>query len=246
MGSNFLDSFFDLRADRFRRGAPGDAGGEHWRAVDQAMGCLACLRLARDGHRREEAQASARAAAASLLNDFGFGEYMRWRSGRSAPPRSHLGEYPGSRRRNSWHDSIVCFALLAATRQGLCPPAMLPRAAGLVAAVLEEYRPAGARSALLAHQAAGLPADGVHFTCTQCIWAAVGRAADELTRGATAADTRAHRTAWAAFHAAQASAEDGLLPVADVYPSVRLWCNSEPAAWLLLEPSDFGGKPWQS
>ena len=32
---------------------------------------------------------------------------------------------------------------------------------------------------------------------------------------------------------------DGLLPVANVYPGVRLWCNTEPAAWLLMERDDF-------
>ena len=33
--------------------------------------------------------------------------------------------------------------------------------------------------------------------------------------------------------------EDGLLPVANVYPATRLWCNTEPAAWLLMDSDDF-------
>ena len=31
----------------------------------------------------------------------------------------------------------------------------------------------------------------------------------------------------------------GLLPVANVYGDARLWANTEWAAWLLLDKSDF-------
>mgnify|MGYP003318536482 CR=1 FL=1 len=36
-----------------------------------------------------------------------------------------------------------------------------------------------------------------------------------------------------------ATSRDSLFVVADAYPNVRLWCNTEPAFWLLAEPEIF-------
>ena len=95
--------------------------------------------------------------------------------------------------------------------------------------------------------------DQVQFTCGQALWAAVGRAAraeafaprvDQDVGAAIAA----HLAAWREYDATRAD-EDGLLPVANVYPATRLWCNTEPAAWLLMDSDDFADYstiPWDA
>ena len=58
----------------------------------------------------------------------------------------------------------------------------------------------------------------------------------------------AHLAAWREYDATRAD-EDGLLPVANVYPATRLWCNTEPAAWLLMDSADFADYstiPWDA
>ena len=210
IGETFLDLFYDEKLGRFRRGAVGDNGPEYWRSVDQAMAILACRRLGGD-----RAAAAAAAAATALRNDFGY------RSGER--PLNHLGPFPGTRRRNSWHDSFAVYALALDGDVG-----------DLVDMMRADY---ASEDGLLAHQArdAGTSpylGDGsaVHFSCTQAVWGAVGRIA-----GCTGFET--HDAAWRSFDAA--TSRDGLFVVADAYPNVRLWCNTEPAFWLLAEPDIF-------
>ena len=64
----FSAEFFDTSVCRFKR----DAGATYWRAVDQAVGCLACLRMAKLGHRVYEARAMASCAADCLLKECGY------------------------------------------------------------------------------------------------------------------------------------------------------------------------------
>ena len=207
VGEKFLDLFFDEKLGRFRRGAVGDSG-EYWRSVDQAMAILACKRLKGD-----RAASAAAAAATALRDDFGYRDGER--------PINHLGPFPGTRRRNSWHDSFAIYALAL-------------DGDNLVDMMRADYESEGG---LLAHQArdAGTSpylGDGsaVHFSCTQAVWGAVGRA-----MGGTGFE--AHDAAWRRFDAA--TSRDGLFVVADAYPNVRLWCNTEPAFWLLVEPDIF-------
>ena len=207
IGEKFLDLFFDEKLGRFRRGAVGDSG-EYWRSVDQAMAILACKRLKGD-----RAASAAAAAATALRDDFGYRDGER--------PINHLGPFPGTRRRNSWHDSFAIYALAL-------------DGDNLVDMMRADYESEGG---LLAHQArdAGTSpylGDGsaVHFSCTQAVWGAVGRA-----MGGTGFE--AHDAAWRRFDAA--TSRDGLFVVADAYPNVRLWCNTEPAFWLLVEPDIF-------
>ena len=207
IGETFLDLFFDEKIGRFRRGAVGDSG-EYWRSVDQAMAILACKRLKGD-----RAASAAAAAATALRDDFGYRDGER--------PINHLGPFPGTRRRNSWHDSFAIYALAL-------------DGDNLVDMMRADYESEGG---LLAHQArdAGTSpylGDGsaVHFSCTQAVWGAVGRA-----MGGTGFET--HDAAWRRFDAATSC--DGLFVVADAYPNVRLWSNTEPAFWLLVEPDIF-------
>ena len=148
IGETFLDLFFDEKLGRFRRGAVGDSG-EYWRSVDQAMAILACRRLGGD-----RAAVAAAAAATALRNDFGYG------TGR---PVNHLGPFPGTRRRNSWHDAFAVYALAL-------------DGDNLVDMMRADYE--SEDNGLLAHQArdAGTSpylGDGsaVHFSCTQAVWA---------------------------------------------------------------------------
>jgi hypothetical protein len=172
------------------------------------MAILACKRLKGD-----RATAAAAAAATALRDDFGY------RSGER--PINHLGPFPGTRRRNSWHDAFAVYALAL-------------DGDNLVDMMRADYQ---SEDGLLAHQArdAGTSpylGDGsaVHFSCTQAVWGAVGRAT-----GGTGFET--HDAAWRSFDAA--ASRDGLFVVADAYPNVRLWCNTEPAFWLLVEPDIF-------
>ena len=208
IGEKFLDLFYDEKLGRFRRGAVGDSG-EYWRSVDQAMAILACRRLGGD-----RAAAAAATAATALRNDFGY------RSGER--PINHLGPFPGTRRRNSWHDSFAVYALAL-------------DGDNLVDMMRADYE--SADNGLLAHQArdAGTSpylGDGsaVHFSCTQAVWGAVGRATGRV-------GFETHDAAWRSFDAT--TSRDGLFVVADAYPNVRLWCNTEPAFWLLVEPDIF-------
>ena len=57
----FAERFFDASACRFRREG-GGSKPSYWRAVDQAMGCLACLRMARVGHKTAASRAMAQHA----------------------------------------------------------------------------------------------------------------------------------------------------------------------------------------
>ena len=210
IGEKFLDLFYDEKLGRFRRGAVGDSG-EYWRSVDQAMAILACRRLGGD-----RAAAAAATAATALRNDFGY------RSGER--PINHLGPFPGTRRRNSWHDAFAVFAL-----------ALEGDVSDLVDMMRVAYE--SEDNGLLAHQArdAGTSpylGDGsaVHFSCTQAVWGAVGRATGRV-------GFETHDAAWRSFDAT--TSRDGLFVVADAYPNVRLWCNTEPAFWLLVEPDIF-------
>ena len=80
------------------------------------------------------------------------------------------------------------------------------------------------------------------FTGSQALWSAVVRAAELTSERAEAvggADVPALR-AWDDEHRKPHSSASGLLPVANVYRDARLWANTEWAAWLLLDKSDFG------
>ena len=77
VGGAFMGEFFDEAACRFRRGGE---GAEYWRAADQAIGCLACLRLARLGHQTALTRAMASCAVDSLLREFGCSSWFKMAS----------------------------------------------------------------------------------------------------------------------------------------------------------------------
>ena len=130
VGSAFTTEFFDGVTCRFRRVGAGAGAGEeaqYWRAADQAIGCLACLRLAKAGHEAATTRAMAGCAVDSLLREFGYSRFAT----EGAQPGAYLGRVGGGvlggtrsgcargvrlgvlTPRNSWHDGLACFALLA-------------------------------------------------------------------------------------------------------------------------------------
>ena len=83
----------------------------------------------------------------------------------------------------------------------------------------------------------------VAYTGSQALWSAVVRAAELTSERAEAvggADVPALRAWDVGPHTYRKPQESsGLLPVANVYGDARLWANTEWAAWLLLDKSDF-------
>lgn len=120
----FTRQFFDPACGRFRAVAVGDQGvgdqPEEWRAVDQAVGALACARLAKAaGPRRGfEARAMAAAGAQSLLEQFGYGPCAEGEGGGGVanhfPPRRTDSEVDADDRpdRTSWADGWACLAIV--------------------------------------------------------------------------------------------------------------------------------------
>ena len=97
----------------------------------------------------------------------------------------------------------------------------------------------GAADSGAADSGAADSGEEVAFTGSQALWSAVVRAAELTSERAEAvggADVPALR-AWDDEHRKPQSS--GLLPVANVYRDARLWANTEWAAWLLLDKSDF-------
>lgn len=224
VGDAFTAEFFDTKVCRFRR----DASSDYWRAVDQALGCLACLRLAKTGHKAASSRAMATCAADSLLREFGYSLYAT----EAIPPGTYLGRVAS---RNSWHDSIACLALLMSGVLGVGGESPT----GLVRAMADSYR--SPEAGHMMHTPRELtPGEGsdVAFSSTQALWSAVVRAAELQSSRAEAAGG-VDGPALRAWHAVHVDAESGLLPVANVYPDARLWANTEWAAWSLLDKELF-------
>lgn len=76
------------------------------------------------------------------------------------------------------------------------------------------------------------------FTSTQAIWSAVVRATSAALGREGDADELDSLRIYYNTHVQQT----GLLPVGDIYPEPRLWAQTEWAAWLLLDASDFSLK----
>jgi hypothetical protein len=241
----FTSSFFDTSTCRFRRedagtsetaseDASGDAPPAYWRAVDQAMGCLACLRMAKVGHKTASSRAMASCAADSLLREFGYSLYAT----EGQPPGTYLGRAPQPPR-NSWHDGLASLALLSSGVLGVGGETP----AGLVRSMTDSYRDSetGAIFHLPreARTAASQAEAEVAFSSTQALWSAIVRASDLENERAAAvggADVPALRT-WCET---QRRRDSSLLPVANVYPTPRLWANTEWAAFVLLDKKIFG------
>jgi len=121
----FLRQFFDPSCGRFRAMAVGDQDlnqPEDWRAVDQAVGTLACVRVAKAMGKRKgfEARAMATSGAQSLLEQFGYGRCAEGEGGHGVrnhfPPRPTRSNDDGDDElldRNSWVDGWACLAIAA-------------------------------------------------------------------------------------------------------------------------------------
>ena len=176
-------------------------------------------------------RAMATSAADSLLADFGYSLYAN----EGVPPGTYLGRVAP---RNSWHDCIASFALIASGVLGVGGES----APGLVRQLTLSYR---GETGAIYHEPVELRSVAdkppVAFTGTQALWSAVVRAAEignAKSEAAGGVDLPALRT-WCESFRQPAS---GLLPVANEYPDARLWANTEWAAWVLLDRSVFTGE----
>ena len=244
----FTAEFFDTSACRFRRdnrefddadrADTSSPSTGYWRAVDQAIGCLACMRMAKVGHKTAMSRAMASSAADSLLREFGYSLFAT----EQQPPGTYLGRAPQPPR-NSWHDGLACLALITSGVLGVGGETP----AGLVRAMADSYRDPESKVILHSPRELRLRAaaeepngatDNVAFTSTQALWSAIVRAAELSSERAEAvggADVPALR----AWYEAQGEPETGLLPVANVYATPRLWANTEWAAFVLLNKDVF-------
>mmetsp|Transcript_45882 Transcript_45882/g.89648 ORF Transcript_45882/g.89648 Transcript_45882/m.89648 type:complete len:117 (-) Transcript_45882:82-432(-) len=89
---------------------------------------------------------------------------------------------------------------------------------------------------LLAHDVRGAERERGSYTCTQAIWDLALRSLDGDIGG-----TGDFSEGLRLMVEATAVEEEGgvLATVGTAYPMVRLWPNTELAAWLLIEPEDF-------
>ena len=275
---SFLDEFFDRGSGRFLSVA--GAGEAPPRAVDQAMGVLACLRLLRamefegwsgggvgGGRKKFEVRTMAAASAESLLDDFNYGPYA---SEGLVPPINTLGggSVAGSipEYRNSWHDSLACFAILASNAcsgrespVGLCR--FMARDYGIVSPDDSSEGDDGnddkeggsntdadaGRRLLLAHDTQeNRFRDGPNaYTCTQAIFDLCRRTVESET-GNELRGFGDFRDGLRGFLEGSSLVAGGgergaatLAPVGTKYPQIRLWANTELAAWLMMDPEDF-------
>jgi len=231
-----------------------------------------------------ETRTMAASAAERLMDDFYYGPYA---TEGLIPPVNAIGatdaaSTPRRRSRNSWHDSIATFAILASNATsgrespvGLCK--FMARDYGIVSSSSSSLSSSDAedddddegeegerrrRLLLLAHDVQEeRHRDGPNaYSCTQAIWDACRRAVmvgvnsddgiagfDDFTAGLRnfheetsvregTAEGDAGIGAGADADAAPAAA---LATVGTSYPMVRLWANTELAAWLLIDPADF-------
>eukprot|EP00967_Tisochrysis_lutea_P135154 scaffold239413_cov31-Tisochrysis_lutea.AAC.2 len=188
---------------------------------------------------RFHARTMAASAAESLLVDFGFSAFSSASSGNPACERSPMGPEP-SRARNSWHEAIVCFALLSTRALGSGGESALQ----LVNNMRTSYE---CGDGLLAH----LPSrewntahsEQLIYIGTQAVWSAALRAAnadigsEDDAHSRRSLDRGMHENAFRLFCAD--NIRDGLLPVSNLHDEIRLWPNAQLATWLLLEPMDF-------
>ena len=236
----FQMQFFNPSNGRFRERAVGDedpvAGEPCWRAVDQAVGVLACLRMVRVDSKRNFAQRTMAAAAAEeLLDSFGYGKCAEGEG--SAWIKQQL---PSQSQRNSWSDAVVCLAIFYGEAcSGRESSAVLARSMERDYARGYPSREPGEQLMCHLPQMSDEKAaqDARFYVSTQAIWAAALRGIDGRSQfvGSLAQDLEAM---W--NEKAVGAVGQRLMPFSSEANSpVRLWANTELAAFLLLDPGDF-------
>lgn len=284
-GAVFFEEFFDKKTGRFRYEA--GTGDGPWRSSDQALGILACLRVMgsmKDGvedgtvprMKIVQIRTMAACAAEKLMDDFDFSPYateglvspVNTIGGASSASSGEDGANSIPNYRNSWHDSLATFAILASNATsgrespvGLCR--FMARDYGIVVSSQGEDDEKGGkdddeksdddqsskqqdqdpRRLLLAHDVQeNRFRDGPNaYASTQALWDACRRAV-----GKDIAGFGDFTSGFQSFHDESAVKQEGgnnvggaLSTVGTSYPMVRLWANTELAAWLLIDPADF-------
>ena len=193
----------------------------YYRAVDQAVGILACLEMLQQDQNNEAASGMLKATVGEILDEFGYADDLT--------TRSYIGL---DRNRNFWHDGWVLLALVCARHQELSLQERLP---GIWNTMLARYQhldsTTGTYDGTVWHWPTSLKAGwdegNVQYSCDNALLYAI-------TRGLSSR-TQADEGLWKFVHELRSRDEDGLASVADVYKQVRLHPNTELAALLLWQ-----------
>ena len=196
-----------------------DIEAPYYRAVDQAIGLLACLEMMKDDDSIIDV---VRSTCQSLLSDFGY------------QSEKESVTYIGlERNRNLWHDGWVALALVSCAKTHPdCFPEKL-RARQQVGSLLERLRDVyfDGGSGTMWHwpkaQKSGHESGNVRYCGDNALWYAISRARRQHSGGDT------YNSFWDFVRELQSNSEDGLVSVADVYPQVRLHPSTELACLVL-------------
>lgn len=213
-------------------GAPAagvDVEAPYYRAVDQAIGLLACLEMMKDDNNElvdnELVVDIVRSTVQTLLSDFGYQN------------EKECVTYIGlERNRNLWHDGWVALALVSCAQT--CPDCWPEGsdAQSQVGLLLDRLREVytDEESGTMWHwptaQKPGKKNGNVRYAGDNALWYAI-------CRGWRQGSNDTYHSFWDFVHELQSNGEDGLVSVADVYPQVRLHPNTE-LAFLVLWPVD--------
>ncbi|KAL7534467.1 hypothetical protein ACHAXR_006753 [Thalassiosira sp. AJA248-18] len=182
----------------------------YYRAVDQAIGLLACLEMMKD----DDVADIIRSTCQTLLSEFGY------------QTENEIVTYIGlDRNRNLWHDGWVALALASCTRMH---PATINSDAqeqvGLLIDRLQEVY-CDEESGTMWHWAnakkPGHDGGNVRYCGDNALWYAICR---EWGQGPS---NNMYHSFWNFVHELQSNSKDGLVSVADVYHQVRLHPNTE-------------------
>ena len=261
IAKNFLKQYWDGSVDMWRTVSNDQGGGtlarpsassgkaiegvseqdgfEYYRAVDQAVGILACLEMMHvlenssdDQEDRDKLVGIVKKTVVQLFREFAYGN-------ESDIARSYLGI---ERNRNFWHDGWVALALVSCGRQ--CPECWpgknvhahdIQKQLGLLVDRLHgRYCGNAATTDTIWHWATSekpnIESGNVHYCGDNALWYAINRICQEWDPNMLTNPTD-YQSFWDFVHKLQSN--QGLVSVADVYPQVRLHPNTELAALVL-------------
>ncbi|KAL7527291.1 hypothetical protein ACHAWF_002124 [Thalassiosira exigua] len=199
-----------------------DVEAPYYRAVDQAIGLLACLEMQKDGD--DSVTEIIRSTCRTLLFDFGY-----------QSEKENVSYIGLNRNRNLWHDGWAALALASCAQA--CPNCFPEKidaereVESMLGQLQEIYldEDSGTMWHWPKAQKSGHESGNVRYCGDNSLWYAISRA---WQRGANDSDG-AHNSFWDFVHELQSNSDDGLVSVADVYPQVRLHPNTELVCLLL-------------
>ena len=248
INKQFLDEYWDVSAKKWRTVSKRQGGGTvsresassgaqaagfdtnteipYYRAVDQAIGLLACIDMMEDGYDNGLVGNIIQSTCQSLLSDFGYQD-------------DNSVTYIGlDRNRNLWHDGWVGLALVSCAKKcSHCWPlgsTPLHQVGLLVDRLRNEYEDErGTMWHWTTSKKPGHDHGNVRYCGDNALWYAICREWQQNSN-------KRYNSFWTFVHNLQSKSNDGLVSVADVYPQVRLHPNTELwLCWLLCQYKRF-------